>query len=272
MNQFKMKTLQFSISMVALVGLPLLKSCSLPAENEVTKETITEVSATATNGANVVFDTTDPPEGVDDEDSTYHGGEIIVTNPAHDDVPEKVVVLNPGEYTAGVFADSLIMERTYAPMLAPIASLKTSDPKTYWFIVSWLNTAYKTPDWTGYENYEKWKAQRLKAGIDCSGFCRVMADRVFNKKIRGSSRGIYASQVEKIGRNQLQKGDLVFFTLPGSTDRKIVHVGMYLIDDLFVHATSKNSAAKGRGLSINSLNEKRWDGSYVGSGRILASH
>ncbi len=263
--------LRFSITLITLVSLAILGSCSLPAKKEVAT---TEAPGRETD-AITIADTAniDPPEGIDDEDTTYHGGEIVVTNPAHDSVPEKVVVLNPGEYQAGVFADSLTMEQTYAPMLAPIASLKTSDPKTYWFIVSWLNTAYKTPDWTGYENYEIWKAGRLKAGIDCSGFCRVMADRVFDKKIRGGSRGIYASQVDKISRNELQKGDLIFFTYPGSEDRtKIVHVGMYLMDDLFVHATSTRSASLGRGLSINSLNEKRWSGSYVGSGRISESN
>jgi len=198
---------------------------------------------------------------------------MVVVNPGHDSVSEKVVVLSPGEYQAGVFADSVTMEQTYAPMLAPISSLKTSHPTTYWFIVSWLNTAYKTPDWTGYEEYDTWKAKALKEGIDCSGFCRVMADRVFDKKIRGGSRGIYETQVEKLDRNQLQQGDLIFFTFPGSEDRtKIVHVGMYLLDDLFVHATSTRSASKGRGLSINSLNEARWSGSYVGSGRMTESN
>lgn len=261
-----MKNLQ--LLFLVLLSLAIFASCSSPAENADEQETTTEAPATDVDDSDMM----DPPEGVDDEDTSYHGGEIIVTNPAHDSVPEKVVVLNPGEYQAGVFADSLTMEQTYAPMLAPIASLKTSDPKTYWFIVSWLNTAYKTPDWTGYENYETWKAERLKAGIDCSGFCRVMADRVFDKKIRGGSRGIYADQVEKVDRNQLQKGDLVFFTFPGSQDKKIVHVGMYLIDDLFAHATSTRSASLGRGLSINSLNEERWSGTYVGGGRILESN
>ncbi|MEO1450505.1 MAG: NlpC/P60 family protein [Bacteroidota bacterium] len=261
------KLLPFAISMISLA---LLASCTPPASGGTEKAPSTEPTATETEVA--AIDMMDPPEGMDDEDTTYHGGEIVVTNPAHDSVPEKVIVLNPGEYQAGVFADSLTMEQTYGPMLAPIASLKTSDPKTYWFIVSWLNTAYGTPNWDGYDNYETWKAERLKAGIDCSGFCRVMADRVFAKKIVGSSRGIYASQVEKISKNQLQKGDVVFFTFPGSEDRKIVHVGMYLMDDLFVHATSTRSASLGRGLGINSLNEERWSGTYVGAGRILASN
>lgn len=264
--------LRFSISILTLLSLAVFASCSMPAEKKAEKESTTEVSVSEANDLIAAADTLDPPEGVDDEDTSYHGGEIIVTNPAHDTIPEKVVVLNPGEYQAGVFADSLTMEKTYEPMLSPIASLKTSDPKTYWFIVSWLNTAYATPSWKGYDDYDTWRAERLIKGIDCSGFSRVMADRVFDKKIRGGSRGIYEKQVEKIDRNQLQKGDLVFFTFWGSETRKIAHVGVYLMDDLFVHATSTGSAAKGRGLSINSLNEERWAKLYIGSGRILESN
>ncbi len=244
----------------------------MPNAKKSHKETKIDVSETEPDGANPNLDIMDLSEEVDNEDTSNHRGEIIVPNPALDSVPEQPVTLNPGEYQAGIFKDSLTMEQIYAPMLAPIASLKTNDPKTYWFIVSWLNTAYKTPVWTGYENYDTWKAERLKAGIDCSGFCRVMADRLFDKKIRGGSQGIYESQVEKIDRNQLQKGDLVFFTFPGSEERKIVHIGMYLMDDLFVHATSTRSASLGRGLNINSLKEKRWGETYVGAGRILASN
>lgn len=260
--------LRFSISIITLVSLAILASCSLPTEKK--GATAEEPGIADSDTMNIT-----PPDKIeiDDEDSSYHGGEIVVINPAHDTVPEKVVVLNPGEYQPGVFADSLTMEQTYGPMLAPIASLKTSDPKTYWFIVSWLNTAYKIgPDWSGYDNYETWKTKHLKDGIDCSGFSRVMTDRIFGKKIRGGSRGIYESQVEKIDRNQLQKGDLVFFTFVGSQDRKIVHVGVYLMDDLFVHATSTRSASLGRGLGINSLNEDHWTNIYIGSGRILASN
>lgn len=215
----------------------------------------------------------DPKEGVDDEDESYTGGEIVVTNPATDDSSENLVVLNPGEYRAGFFADSITMEEVYKPMLNPIKSLESEDPDMYWFIVSWLNTAYKSPPaWSGYDNYDSWRVKTLARGIDCSGFTRVAADRLYNLNIMGSSSNIYNSQVTKIDRNKLQKGDLVFFTFPGSQDRRIVHIGMYVKDDLFVHATSTRSASLGRGLSINSLNEQRWSGAYVGGGRILKSN
>ncbi len=254
--------------------LVLAVACASPAKEsdepteEVADSTLTEEPTTPESPVSET-DTIDPEEGVDDEDSTYTGGEIEVSDPED---PTHVVVLNPGEYQAGVFADSLTMEQTYAPMLQPIASLKTSDPKTYWFIVSWLNTAYKTPSWDGYdENYKAWKSERLTAGIDCSGFARVMSDRIFGNQVRGSSSGIYAKQVDKIDKPNLQKGDLVFFHNPYVESTRIVHVGVYLQDNLFVHATSTKSASKGRGLMINSLDEQRWSSALVGGGRVKAN-
>lgn len=164
--------------------------------------------------------------------------------------------------------DSLKMEAAYQDMLAPIASLKTSDPQTYWFIVSWLNTAYRTPNWDGYANYDSWRKKTLKRGIDCSGFARVMQDRIFGRQIRGGSQGILNTQCKRIPRSELVYGDLVFFRAPHARNNRIVHVGVYLMDGLFVHATSTRSAAEGRGLMINSLDEANWAAEYVTGGKI----
>ena len=63
-------------------------------------------------------------------------------------------------------------------------------------------------------------------------------------------------------------GDLVFFRAPGSGTDRIVHVGVYLKDDYFVHATSTNSAAEGLGLKVDSLGDDRWGGNLVAVGRV----
>jgi len=181
----------------------------------------------------------------------------------------KFVKLSPGNYDPNYFADSLAMEALYMPMLKPIVSLKESDPKTYWFIVSWLNTAYKTPSWKGYDNYAAWHEKALTAGVDCSGFTRVMCDRIFGTKVSGSSHGILTNQCNPIARAELQKGDLVFFRAPYTEKgTRIVHVGVYLFDNYFVHATSTRSASLGRGLMVSSLNEENWAAELEGTGRI----
>lgn len=163
--------------------------------------------------------------------------------------------------------DLLTLEAEYAEMLAPISSLKTSQSKTYWFIVSWLKTAYKTPDWSGYYS-DEWMASAKQNGIDCSGFSRVMLDQIFDKQVSGGSQRLLDHYCTPIGLASLEMGDLVFFRAPYSTNDKIVHVGVYLQENYFVHATSTKSAAKGLGLKVSSLNEEDWAKEFVSGGKL----
>ncbi len=161
----------------------------------------------------------------------------------------------------------LSLETEYVEMLSPISSLKTSQPKTYWFIVSWLNTAHKTPDWNGYYS-DEWMVRTKQRGIDCSGFSRVMLDQIFDHQVSGGSQGILDHYCTRIGMKSLEMGDLVFFRASYSKSDRIVHVGVYLQDNYFVHATSRKSAAKGLGLSVNSLKEENWVKEFVSGGKV----
>jgi lipoprotein Spr len=167
-----------------------------------------------------------------------------------------------------IFSQELLgLETEYADMLSPILSLKKEQPKTYWFIVSWLKTAYKTPNWTGYYS-DEWMVITKENGIDCSGFSRVMLDQIFDRKVSGGSQGILDHYCKPIGLESIEMGDLVFFRAPHSRSDRIVHVGVYLMDNYFVHATSTKSAAKGLGLSVNSLKEENWAKEFVSGGKV----
>lgn len=170
---------------------------------------------------------------------------------------EKIVISN--EYVA--------LETSHTVMLKPISVLKSSYPKIYWFIVSWLGTNYRTPNWDGYYS-KSWQENTKQRGIDCSGFARVMQEEIFSKKIRGGSQGILNQYCISISAKDLALGDLVFFRAPGANSDRIVHVGVYLIDGYFVHATSAKSASKGLGLNVNNLNEKMWSEDFVTGGKI----
>lgn len=161
----------------------------------------------------------------------------------------------------------LYLESTYSEMLQPIVRYKESHPNLYWFVVSWLGTQYKTPRWEGYGN-EGWRENTKQRGIDCSGFARVMQDQIFNKEVRGGSQGILDQYCNRISKGNAELGDLVFFRAPGSRNDRIVHVGVYLHDGFFVHATSSKSASQGQGLMINSLNENNWSEEFVTAGKI----
>lgn len=159
------------------------------------------------------------------------------------------------------------LESEYQEMLEPISDLKESDPKMFWFIVSWLKTNYKTPNWKGYGEPD-WKQKAKQRGIDCSGFARIMQDKIFRYDIKGGSRGILKKYCETVSQDDITMGDLVFFQAPYSKSGRITHMGVYLKDGYFVHATSKRSAAAGFGLRIDSLTSERWDDELVAVGRV----
>lgn len=104
-----------------------------------------------------------------------------------------------------------------------------------------------------------------KSGTDCSGFTRsVLTDQsiaVPNQMVPRSARDQAKIGISAV-RNQLRAGDLVFFSA-SPNQSKITHVGLSLGADRFVHASSS------KGVIIQSLDEKWWNGRYTGARRIF---
>lgn len=101
-----------------------------------------------------------------------------------------------------------------------------------------------------------------RQGIDCSGFSKMIYNEVFGKTIDRVSTSI-ASHVDiSVPKEDLQPGDLVFF----ATNRRkkyINHVGIYLGDGYFVHASSGK-----RQVTVSSLDEKFYKNTYRKGGRM----
>ena len=70
------------------------------------------------------------------------------------------------------------------------------------------------------------------AGFDCSGLVRYSFERGGFPDLPHSSRAQYAT-TQRIGLDELEPGDLLFFTFRG---RNVSHVGIYVGDGAFVHA------------------------------------
>ena len=113
------------------------------------------------------------------------------------------------------------------------------------FISEWLGTPYKYGGLS-------------KRGVDCSGFVYLLMLHVYNKKIPRISQNQYRKG-RKIMRSRLQKGDLVFFKRVRS--RGIDHVGVYLGDNSFAHASVQ------KGVIISSLSEEYYNKRYAGACR-----
>ena len=65
----------------------------------------------------------------------------------------------------------------------------------------------------------------------------------------------------RVKKTDLKEGDLVFFHTSGK-GHKITHVGVYLFNNRFVHASIA-------GVQISDLGEGYYMSHYVGAGRVL---
>jgi len=98
-----------------------------------------------------------------------------------------------------------------------------------------------------------------KTGIDCSALtAKVYADAV-GRQLPRSTGGQYVLGTP-IPKDDLQFGDLVFFNTTGHAPS---HVGIFIEDDLFAHASVSN------GVTISSLGSTYFRNRYVGARRIV---
>jgi cell wall-associated NlpC family hydrolase len=99
-------------------------------------------------------------------------------------------------------------------------------------------------------------------GFDCSGYVKYL----YAKEGINLPRTAYQqSKVGKlVGRDELKKGDLLFFLTDKRRNLPITHVGMYIGDDKFIHAASKK-----RGIIISSLSKSKYNNYFVKAKRII---
>lgn len=107
-----------------------------------------------------------------------------------------------------------------------------------------------------------------KAGpssFDCSGFTSYIYKQ-FGYSINRTASTQLNNDGTSVARADLQPGDLVFFR-DYSCTKSASHVGIYIGDGQFIHASSSSSAS---GVKISSLSESWYANRYVGAKRILA--
>jgi cell wall-associated NlpC family hydrolase len=96
-------------------------------------------------------------------------------------------------------------------------------------------------------------------GLDCSGYTMLVYKNALGKLLPRS-----AAEQSKIGRSvdlqNLKFGDLVFFN---TTGEQYSHVGIYIGDDLFAHASVT------LGVTISSLQSSYYEKRYVGARRVI---
>ena len=98
-----------------------------------------------------------------------------------------------------------------------------------------------------------------QSGFDCSGLVYFSAMESTGLKLPRRSTD-QARLGQSVKKEQLVLGDLVFFNTRGARNS---HVGIYLGNNLFVHAPSRNGV-----VSIADMSQTYWSKRYNGARRI----
>ena len=101
-----------------------------------------------------------------------------------------------------------------------------------------------------------WGGSSSKQGFDCSGLTLAIY-RLNGLELERTSGSQYQTG-KPIAREALQPGDLVFFTT--RQDKKVSHVGIYIGQDQFIHATST-----GKNVRTDLLTQAYYAQRYVGA-------
>lgn len=141
-------------------------------------------------------------------------------------------------------SSSSSLKKQYATKLG-VSESDIKNETLYQFINEWQGVPYKY-------------AGKDKAGIDCSGLTSTLYLKVYKKTISSNTKAL-VGEVKKINESDLKEGDLVFFITNG---KSISHVGVYLQNHKFVHASTK------KGVMISDMNEPYFKQNYASSGRV----
>jgi hypothetical protein len=119
--------------------------------------------------------------------------------------------------------------------------------KLYNFIDGWMDTRYRY----GGTN---------RSGIDCSAFADSLINNVYNINLPRTAHEQY-DVCQKLTRDNLLEGDLVFFNTMGG----VSHVGVYLGNGYFVHSSI-------HGVTINNLSDDYYNRKFICGGRIIMNN
>ncbi len=163
--------------------------------------------------------------------------------------------------------------KTEAPVINTDQDLLSYDPANlntlrYKYAMMLNTDAGKLNNLLLLQDIDRWWGTKYCMGgstsecIDCSAFSQLMIRDVYGVNIPRTAQEQFNSTY-KIDNNNLSEGDLVFFHTSGNRKgSQITHVGVYITNNKFVHASAG-------GVTINDLGEQYWQLTYRGAGRVI---
>ncbi len=126
---------------------------------------------------------------------------------------------------------------------------KRDNIQLYTEAAKWLGTPYRY-------------GGNSKRGVDCSGLIVQIYKQVYQKELHRTTQQIVDKNCRKVGKSNLQEGQLVFFNTSTKKRKGVNHVGLFLKDGYFIHTSSS------KGVMVNQLKEKYYKDTWKQGGRV----
>ena len=136
------------------------------------------------------------------------------------------------------------LRNKYATIIG-VSKQEIKNIKLYAFIDEWYGVNYKYGGMS-------------KSGVDCSGFCNILYHEIYNRNIKRTTADLIKA-IQQVKKKKLKEGDFVFFNI---AKKQNSHVGIYLMNNKFVHASSS------KGVLISSLDNPYYKKAYNKGGRL----
>ena len=125
---------------------------------------------------------------------------------------------------------------------------RKDNKKLYKELKRWLGTPYV------------YAGHTCGVGTDCSGMVMEVYQEVYGIKVHRNTAKMLEQNCQPIDLDDLREGDLVFFIT--SSDGHVSHVGIYLKDNKFVHASSS------RGVAVDDLRQNYYATHFHTAARV----